>query len=84
MRQLNSISKLQSRLLKTNSMMYASQGGGGPGFGTSDYLCDDIQATAAVAQPGYMTGIPKKVTINPKRSQQQMLLNNSNAAAFDS
>ena len=44
MRQLDSISKLQNRLLKTNSMMYASAGGGGQIFASNgnDYLCDDM------------------------------------------
>ena len=31
-----------------------------------------------------MTGMPKKVTINPKHSQVQISLHNSNAAAFQS
>ena len=69
MRQLDSISKLQNRLLKTNSMMYASAGGGGKVFASNDYLCDGVKGTNSALQPGYMTGMPKKVTINPKRSQ---------------
>ena len=69
MRQLDSISQLQNRLLKTNSMMYASAGGGGKVFARNDYFCDDVKGTKSAFQPGYMTGMPKKVNINPKRSQ---------------
>ena len=49
--------------------MYASAGGGGKVFASNDYLCDDIKGTKSAFQPGYMTGMPKKFTVNPKRSQ---------------